>query len=344
MSTLNPFDLLGGDAEDPSQIVVSLPKKVEKAAPVQQPAKGAKLQTKQPPTSQAVRESRNAPSGGRGGGGGAGRGPPRGSFNPGGDRLHDPKDGERTGGFRGYRESGGRGGQRGGYANGRAGDVERPKRVFERRSGTGRGNDLKREGGGRGNWGTPEDDIPPPTEEPTTVVEKSPVAEKEGGEDDTTDAKNEAPADEQKEKEPEDKEMTLEEYEKILEEKKKALQATKVEERKVDTKVFESMQQLSSKKTNNEEIFIKLGSDKDKRKDAAEKEEKAKKSLSINEFLKPADGERYNPRGGYRGRGGRGQRDGGGRSGGRGQRDEKVNGGAPAPAIEDSAQFPSLGK
>lgn len=53
MSTLNPFDLLGGDAEDPSQIVVSLPKKVEKAAPVQPPAKGAKVHTKQPPTSQA---------------------------------------------------------------------------------------------------------------------------------------------------------------------------------------------------------------------------------------------------------------------------------------------------
>ncbi|CAH8318386.1 unnamed protein product [Eruca vesicaria subsp. sativa] len=338
MSTLNPFDLLGGDAEDPSQIVVSLPKKVEKAAPVQP----AKLQTKQPPTSQAVRESRNAPSGGRGGGG-AGRGPPRGSFNPGGDRPHDLKDGERTGGFRGYRESGGRGGPRGGYANGKTGDVDRPKRAFERRSGTGRGNDLKREGGGRGNWGTPEDDIPPPTEEATTEVEKSLVAEKEGGEEDTTDAKKEAPADEEKEKEPEDKEMTLEEYEKILEEKKKALQATKVEERKVDTKVFESMQQLSNKKTNNEEIFIKLGSDKDKRKDAAEKEEKAKKSLSINEFLKPADGERYNPRGGYRGRG-RGQRDGGGRNGGRGQGEEKVNRGAPAPAIGDSAQFPSLGK
>lgn len=50
MSTLNPFDLLGGDAEDPSQIVVSLPKKVEKAAPVQPPAK---VHTKQPPTSQA---------------------------------------------------------------------------------------------------------------------------------------------------------------------------------------------------------------------------------------------------------------------------------------------------
>ncbi|CAH8384258.1 unnamed protein product [Eruca vesicaria subsp. sativa] len=342
MTTLNPFDLLGDDSEDPSQIVLTLPKK-EKPAPVQ-PAKAAKLPTKPLPPSQAVRESRNGPSGGRGGA--PGRGPPRGSFNPGGNRPHDPKDGpkdgERNGGFRGYRESGGRGGHVGGFANGKTGDVERPRRVYDRRSGTGRSNDVKREGGGRGNWGTPEDDIQPATEETTTEVEKSSVAEKEGGEDATTDAKKEAPEVEQ---EPEDKEMTLEEYEKILEEKKKALQATKVEERKVDTKVFESMQQLSNKKTNDEEIFIKLGSDKDKRKDAAEKEEKAKKSLSINEFLKPAKGERYNPRGGYRGRG---QRDGG--RDGRGQRDGKVNGGnqknggAPAPAIEDSAQFPSLGK
>lgn len=51
--------------------------------------------------------------------------------------------------------------------------------------------------------------------------------------------------------------MTLEEYEKVLEEKRKALQALKAEERKVDAKVFESMQQISSKKGNHE-IFIKL--------------------------------------------------------------------------------------
>ncbi|KAF2537106.1 hypothetical protein F2Q68_00020302 [Brassica cretica] len=276
MASLNPFDLLGDDAEDPSQIVLSLPKKVEKTAPVQ-PAKAAKFPAKPSPPSQAGRESRNGPSGGRGGGG-----PPRGSFNPGGNRPHDPKDGpkdgERNGGFRGHRQSGGRGGHIGGFANGKTGDVERPRRVYDRRSGTGRSNDVKREGGGRGNWGTPEDDIQPATEEPTTEVEKSPVAEKEGGEDATTDAKKEAPEVEQ---EPEDKEMTLEEYEKILEEKKKALQATKVEERKVDTKVFESMQQLSNKKSNDEEIFIKLGSDKDKRKDAAEKEEKAKKVFDL---------------------------------------------------------------
>lgn len=50
--------------------------------------------------------------------------------------------------------------------------------------------------------------------------------------------------------------MTLEEYEKLLEEKRKALQALKTEERKVDTKVFESMQQISKKSS--DEIFVKL--------------------------------------------------------------------------------------
>ena len=52
-------------------------------------------------------------------------------------------------------------------------------------------------------------------------------------------------------------EMTLEEYEKVLEERKKAFQALKTKERKVDTKEFESMQALSSKKVNHD-IFIKL--------------------------------------------------------------------------------------
>lgn len=52
--------------------------------------------------------------------------------------------------------------------------------------------------------------------------------------------------------------MTLEEYEKVLEEKRKALQALKTEAtRKVDVKEFESMQQLSDKKAN-DDIFIKL--------------------------------------------------------------------------------------
>ena len=51
--------------------------------------------------------------------------------------------------------------------------------------------------------------------------------------------------------------MTLEEYEKVLEEKRKALLTLKTEERKVDAKEFQSMQQISSKKENND-VFIKL--------------------------------------------------------------------------------------
>lgn len=62
-------------------------------------------------------------------------------------------------------------------------------------------------------------------------------------------------------------------------------------------------------------------------------------SVSINEFLKPAEGERYYSPGG-RGRGrGRGRGDRGRFSNGYSPRDSA----APAPAIQDQAQFPSLG-
>ncbi|KAJ0232951.1 RGG repeats nuclear RNA binding protein B [Hirschfeldia incana] len=364
MATVNPFDLLDDDTEDLHKLVAAKPLKVEKPAPVQ----AGKLPTKPLPPSQAVRESRNGPGGGGRGGGarGGGRGrsggfnrEPRNNDGPpanengyvGGYRRSEGGDGDRRGGsVGGYRGRGG--GRRGGYNSGESGDFERPRRNFDRQSGTGHGNGFKRDGAGRGNWGTNEDEIPPVTEESAAVVvEKSLDVEKEGGE--AADANKDTPVEEEK---PEDKEMTLEEYEKVLEEKRKALQATKIEERKVDTKVFETMQQLSNKKSNNDEVFIKLGTEKDKR--PVEKEEKTKKSLSINEFLKPANGERYRGggyRGGREGRGSRGPREGGAEGRGRGPRGGADGGGenqraaapkrvAPAPKIEDAAQFPTLGK
>ncbi|KAG7542493.1 Stm1-like N-terminal [Arabidopsis thaliana x Arabidopsis arenosa] len=368
MASMNPFDLLDDDAEDPSQIVAAKPLKV--AAPVQ-PAKSGKMPTKPPPPAQAVREARNAPVGGRGGGRGEGYGRGgRGGYNRdsrnndapanengygGGYRRSEEGDGARRGGpVGGYRG----GDRRGGYSNGDSGDFERPRKNYERHSRTAHGNEVKRDGAGRGNWGTTQDDIAPVTEESTAVVDKNLTVEKQDGEGEATDANKETPAEVKAEEKPEDKEMTLEEYEKVLEEKKKALQATKVEERKVDTKAFEAMQQLSSKKSNNDEVFIKLGTEKDKR--LTEREEKTRKSLSINEFLKPADGKNYRPRGGREGRGprgegnqkdgGRNQRDGGRnpREGGRNQRDggaaARAPAPAPAPAIGDTAQFPTLGK
>ncbi|EOX96487.1 Hyaluronan / mRNA binding family isoform 4 [Theobroma cacao] len=197
----------------------------------------------------------------------------------------------------------------------------------------GKKNELKREGSGRGNWGTQTDELAQVTEEVVNESEKNLGDEKPAGEEDAGDASKESPTNEPEEKEPEDKEMTLEEYEKVLEEKRKALQALKTEERKVDAKEFATMQQLSNKKSN-DEVFIKLGSEKDKRKEAFDKEERAKKSVSINEFLKPAEGERYyNPSGRGRGRG-RGSRGFGGGS---------AAGNVSAPSIEDPGQFPTLG-
>lgn len=52
------------------------------------------------------------------------------------------------------------GGRRGGYTGGEAGDESgrAPHRAYECRSGTGRGYGMKREGAGRGNWGTVTDE------------------------------------------------------------------------------------------------------------------------------------------------------------------------------------------
>ncbi|KAL1360695.1 hypothetical protein HN51_006087 [Arachis hypogaea] len=364
MTTMNPFDLLKDDTEDPSQLIANEqlkaaaaaatavpPKKGAAAAPQKggQQNKPAQLPTKPTPPGQAVREAKNEASrGGRGGGRGAGRGGGRGrGFNrdfsndegsfpasgaPATQSGFEEGDGGRTSDRRGGYGGRGpyRGGRRGDFSNGEAGEEGRPRRLYERRSGTGRGNEFKREGAGRGNWGTQSDEIAQVTDEVVNEAEKNLGEEKPAGED-VADVNKESLAEEAEQKEPEDKEMTLEEYQKVLEEKRKALQALKTEERKVDIKEFASMQPLSNKKVNND-IFIKLGSDKDRRKEALEREERSKKSVSINEFLKPADGEVY-----YGGRG---------RGRPRGPKGGSYRGNsnnAQAPSIEDPGHFPTLG-
>ncbi|CAA2984590.1 Hypothetical predicted protein [Olea europaea subsp. europaea] len=367
MATANPFDLLGDDdTEDMSQLMQKIePKKAltPSAAPKHQPqtkpaadAANAKLPSKPLPPAQAVREAKfDSARGGRGGRGYGrghtrGRGYDRDSTNnensygnmeiSGGQGASGEADSrkpfERRSGYGGPRGPYG-GGRRGGFSNGEVGEGEQERRrqVFDRRSGSGQGNEIKREGSGRGNWGAQTDELAEVTEEVVNEGEKNLNDEKPSGEEDAAHGNKETSAIEIEEKEPEDKEMTLEEYEKILEERRKALQDFKTEPRKVDVKEFVSMQQLANKKTN-EDVFIKLGSFKDKKKELAEKEDRAKKSVSINEFLKPAEGEKfYTPggRGRGRGRGSRGGYNGGG---------EMSN--VKAPAIEDPGQFPTLGE
>eukprot|EP00252_Welwitschia_mirabilis_P013154 TRINITY_DN2903_c0_g1_i1.p1 TRINITY_DN2903_c0_g1~~TRINITY_DN2903_c0_g1_i1.p1 ORF type:complete len:382 (+),score=101.85 TRINITY_DN2903_c0_g1_i1:407-1552(+) len=366
------------DAEDPSALLskIAASKEKEKQAapkkhqPSQKESGVAKLPSKPLPPAQAVRDSRSQNEGGRargfgrGGRGGGrgfanrdqeyGRGRGGGAYNGDGNLSNQSygrrvdfdennvdysatrtEDGEAVGNDRG-RGRGGRGSRGGRGFGGRGrfgvepGSEDSRKRIFERRSGTGRGIEMKREGSGRGNWGTPVDQEPFQEPEEAAVEDKTVADEKPANE-----VNQENP--EEKKEEAEDKEMTLDEYEKIQEEKRKALLAMKAEERKVDTKEFESMQLLSKKK-DDDVIFMKVGSEKDKGKktDAGEKDEKNKKAITITEFLKPADGAGYYRGGRGRGRG-RGERGRGSYSGG------GVSDQPEAPKIEDHGQFPTLG-
>ncbi|XP_008798814.2 RGG repeats nuclear RNA binding protein A isoform X2 [Phoenix dactylifera] len=367
-ATANPFDLLGDyDHDDPSTLIAAQQKKAaaaappraKKALPPAQPSTNslAKLPSKPLPPAEAAREARRGRGGSRAGGGrGSGRG--RGGFN-GRDNYGSDENGVLENGFRrrfgasedgevekpsggGSRNTyrGARGGRPRGYLDGEPEEGEWPaRRQFDRHSGTGRGG-IKREGSGRGNWGTPTDQgqVKKPEEFINSVNMYAKFEEKPVGEEDGVAVDKENAPGETKEKEPEDKEMTLDEYEKLLEEKRKALQALqKIEERKVDVdKEFEFMQQLSAKK-NNDDVFIKLGSEREsaRRRDAADREDSARRPAIINTFLRPAEEARhYNPGGRGRGRGGRGARGGFGRTG-------TMN--TPPPSIEDPGHFPTLG-
>ncbi|KAE8671731.1 Alpha/beta-Hydrolases superfamily protein [Hibiscus syriacus] len=297
MATKNPFDLLDDDTEDPSLLIASVEQqKLEKpkkapASAPAQPGKAAKLPTKPPPPAQAAMEAKSEP--GRGGGRGTGHGHGGSGFN------RESKFSDNSNGFSGlYRpsEEGGGGNQteRRGYGcmiAVAALDVGMSSSVMALDVVIGVALLMKL---------LAEENVP--------EHEKNVSSEKQPGEEDAADAGKENAADAGKEN-----------------------AANETEERKADVKEFESMQQLSNKKSN-DVIFIKLGSEKDRRKDA-EREERAKKAVSINEFLKPAEGERYYGPG--RGRGcGRGPRGGYG-----GNTASNV----PAPSIEDPGHFPSLG-
>ncbi|KAG6490879.1 RGG repeats nuclear RNA binding protein A-like [Zingiber officinale] len=374
MAPINSFALLGDDDnDDPSQLIAAQQQKLaaqKTAVPASATPVAAKLPAKPLPPSQAVREARNNAAPARGGAGrgiptrgrGSGRGPNRDFGNENSNGYIRSYGGGRGGGEDGDvdkperehppRQPSSRG--RGGYG-GRAeysndengGDSERPpRRLYERRSGTGRGYEMKRQGSGRGNWGTSTDetlaqekndafksDENLPSEE-HQEQQTSPLTEVNK---DTDGATNEP---EEKE---EDKEMTLEEYEKVKEEKRKALLALKAEERKVEIdKELQSMQLLTTKKEV-DPVFVKLGSDKDigKKKESVDRDEKSKKSLSINEFFKTSNGKQYYSSGG-RGRGrGRGTGDHapfGSSLGGKGASHI-----TDAPLIEDPSQFPTLG-
>lgn len=236
---------------------------------------------------------------------------------------------------------------------------QQQRRRFNERNGTGPGIGFKRDD--TGNWGAepehgaPEESRDRTVEEEkheTAVVEKhETAAEKQPAEDTKVEPaaieekkteEAEPAVAEEKKAEEEDNEMLLEDYYKMLNEKRKHLNTSRSEERKVIVdKDFEGMQLMNKKQE--DEALLKHGSEKDKGKKkeiSDNREGKAIKSVSINEFLRPVGGEEYYSPGGRRGRG-RGRSDRGGYRAGFGGSYNTAR--QPlAPHIEDPGQFPIL--
>ncbi|KAL7468828.1 hypothetical protein ACHAXS_009064, partial [Conticribra weissflogii] len=211
------------------------------------------------------------------------------------------------------------------------------KRTFDRRSGTGRGREIKKEGGGGHNWGNDKND-----------AKKAEGPVEEGNEEINTpeeDAENKADVEEEavveKVEEPEDKTMSYDEYLK----QKQRPDSDLFKPREAPSVENEFAGKTGMKKE--EEDFLVMGSGKAMRKRGGEKKEK--QTLVLDFKVKSAtsddrggrrDGRRDGGRGG-RGGGDRGGR-GGGDRGGRRERGGRGRGGGKGLDATDPNAFPSL--
>jgi len=329
VATNNPFDLLGDD-DDPVQVAAAAPvdaKKVEAKKPVKAEEKsGSKPAADAAPA--AAKGSREG-KGGKGKGGGRGGG----YYN-----REDAQDGEMTG----YQGRGGKGGKGGKGARGKGyggggggGDGEErraPKRDHDRRSGTGRGNEVKRQGAGRGNWGS----------ENELISADKPAEEKADGEEATA----EKPEGEEAEapKEEEDNEMTLVEYEKAQEQKRldfKNQFKAGTKDTKVDEAAFAEMAIVT--KPAEEDQILQVGAKAAKAKKEVKKTEKETVAVETN-FHIPRE-ETFSPRKGGKGDGRKGGKGQSGFGAGRGPRGGGRGGGKAyqAPDLSNESAFPTLG-
>mmetsp|Transcript_3097 Transcript_3097/g.6324 ORF Transcript_3097/g.6324 Transcript_3097/m.6324 type:complete len:293 (+) Transcript_3097:325-1203(+) len=224
------------------------------------------------------------------------------------------------------------------------------KRTFDRRSGTGRGREIKKEGGGGHNWGNDKND-----------AKKAEGPVEEGNEEINTaeeETENKAEGEEEavveKVEEPEDKTLSFDEYMK----QKQRPDSDLFKPREAPTVENEFAGKTGMKK---EEVdFLVMGSGKAMRKRGGEK--KGKQTLVLDFKVKSAtsddrggrrDGRREGGRGGRGGgdhsgggdRSGRGGGDRGGRGGDRGGRRERGGrgrGGGRGLDATDPNAFPSL--
>lgn len=242
------------------------------------------------------------------------------------------KDDNRGGRARGkeYRERGGRGGR--GGAEGAADGERRPKRDFERRSGTGRGREVSKGGRGAFGFGNPAQDAQDAEKDPNSA--EAAIEPVEGAEES---AEPEVVA------EPEPVTYSLDEFLEKRNEARKALLADKTKERVVDQS---SLAGLSRKEDEGETTYMPV---KAAKVDASKKDQRSTgKTQVLDVAFKFAAIQVDEERGGRGGRGDRGRGEGRGRGGrgeGRGRGESRgarpAGGKGPAAAFNNN-DFPSL--
>jgi len=218
------------------------------------------------------------------------------------------------------------------------------KRVYDRKSGAGRGirDNTKRAGGGRGNWGTVEDDKKGQLESTETAEvkeEATPEATENKVEGEKTEVVEPVVAQLSQEDEEDAKLKTLAEY---------------MQSRKAPTIALPPPRQVESKPEWDKYVPLTRASDeeqqpKDKKKDEKEVDvdsDAQKKTVSADKFFNFADSSPRDrdrgERGGFRGgRGGRGRDSGPRRGGDRDRGSKKPK--AQTPNFKDEKSFPSLG-
>jgi len=183
-------------------------------------------------------------------------------------------------------------------------DVKRGKREFDRRSGTGRGREIKKDGAGGHNWGNEKDAVAAATETPAAEDEEN------------ADKKEEAV-----EAEEEEVQLSLEEYKAQKNEKRHGEGFQKLQTRKLSTAESGYGKKVERAE---EESFIHFGYQKKKIREKTQKKKKmVEVHFNVRDSSAPAPRERDNFRNGDRNRGERdnfrnGDRNRGGR-GGRGR-------------------------
>lgn len=202
-------------------------------------------------------------------------------------------------------------------------DAPRRGREFERRSGTGRGREEKKGGAGGHNWGRAGEEttvpLPSVTPEPNAeAVDEAPVVE-------------------------EDPSLTLEEYEKLRAQKRSGEAFEEKQARKV-----EAPTEGIVLKRDDDEDYIKLGSDDQDSKKKAVHKNKTKQVFEIDFKVRDTSADAAPPRRGGRPEGGRGRE--GAPRGGRGGAPRGAprggRGSAPGSRIDtaDQSAFPKLGE